>query len=70
MPVVIVTAQSTVRTLNRARELGAQAYVLKYRAKPEVLKQLSDAFDAIAKKQGDNGVAEGDGGQASPPDVI
>jgi CheY-like chemotaxis protein len=66
MPVVIVTAQSTLRTLDRARQLGAQAYVLKYRAKSEVLKQLSDAFDAIAKKQGDNHAAEGDGGKTSP----
>lgn len=57
MPVVIVTAQSTLKTLARARELGAEAYVLKYKARAEVLSQLSDAFDAIAKAQGGDAAA-------------
>jgi DNA-binding NarL/FixJ family response regulator len=48
MPVIIVSAQSTVRTLDRARELGAEGFVVKYAAKAEVLQMLSDALDKIA----------------------
>jgi CheY-like chemotaxis protein len=62
MPVIIITAQSTLKTLDRARALGAQAYVLKYKARSEVLKQLSEAFDAIAEQQGGDG-AEKDPGR-------
>jgi DNA-binding NarL/FixJ family response regulator len=61
MPVVIVTAQSTLKTLSRARSLGADAYVLKYEARSEVLKQLSQAFDEIAAKQGGDGAEQGAG---------
>jgi DNA-binding NarL/FixJ family response regulator len=49
LPVVVVSAQSTMRTMNRAQELGALAYVLKFGPKSEVLNQLSAAFDAIAE---------------------
>ncbi len=52
LPVIVVTAQSTVKTFDRAIELGARAYVLKYGAKSEVLRQLSEAFDRIAEKSG------------------
>lgn len=48
MPVVIVSAQSTVRTINVARELGAEGFVVKYAPKSEVLQMLSDALDRIA----------------------
>jgi DNA-binding NarL/FixJ family response regulator len=48
LPVVIVSAQSTMRTINKARELGALSYVLKHAPKSEVLQMLSDAFDVIA----------------------
>lgn len=48
IPVIVVSAQSTLKSLSRARELGARAYVLKYGPKSEVLKQLSEAFDLIA----------------------
>jgi len=58
MPVIVVSAQSTVRTVNRAVELGARAYVLKYGPKSEVLRQLSEAFDAIAARTDDLPVKE------------
>jgi DNA-binding NarL/FixJ family response regulator len=47
MPVVVVSAQSTVRTLSKAHELGADGFVVKYAAKSEVLQMLSDALDRI-----------------------
>jgi DNA-binding NarL/FixJ family response regulator len=47
MPVIVVSAQSTVRTINRARELGAEGFVVKYAAKSEVFQMLSEALDRI-----------------------
>ncbi len=49
MPVIVVSAQSTQKTFMRARELGAEGYVLKYAPKPELLRMLSEAFDKLAK---------------------
>jgi DNA-binding NarL/FixJ family response regulator len=48
MPVIVVSAQSTVRTIARAKELGAVGFVVKYAPKSEVIQMLSDALDAIA----------------------
>jgi DNA-binding NarL/FixJ family response regulator len=48
IPVIIVSSQSTMKTVIQTRELGAEAYVLKHAAKAEVLQMLSDAFDNIA----------------------
>jgi two-component system OmpR family response regulator len=50
LPVIVVSAQSTVRTINRVKELGADGYVVKYAAKSEVLQMLSDILDRIAEK--------------------
>jgi DNA-binding NarL/FixJ family response regulator len=47
IPVIIVSAQNTVRTVSRANELGAAGYVVKYAAKSEVTQMLSDALDKI-----------------------
>jgi DNA-binding NarL/FixJ family response regulator len=47
MPVIVVSAQSTVRTLDKARELGADGFVVKYAAKSEVRQMLSEALDRI-----------------------
>jgi DNA-binding NarL/FixJ family response regulator len=64
MPVVIVSSQSTMKTVIQTRELGAEAYVLKHAPKAEVLQMLSDAFDNIAAHT-DKPAAAPDGG-ASP----
>jgi two-component system response regulator EvgA len=48
IPVIIVSSQSTMKTVIQTRELGAEAYVLKHAPKSEVLQMLSDAFDNIA----------------------
>jgi len=60
IPVIIVSSQSTMKTVIQTRELGAEAYVLKHAPKSEVLQMLSDAFDNIA--------ASTDGGAATPDD--
>jgi YesN/AraC family two-component response regulator len=57
-PVIMVSAQSTVRSVSRAEQLGATGYVVKFAPKTEVLKSLSDLFDAIALKD-----ATGNGGE-------
>jgi DNA-binding NarL/FixJ family response regulator len=49
IPVIIVSSQSTMKTVIQTRELGAEAYVLKHAPKSEVLQMLSDAFDNIAQ---------------------
>jgi DNA-binding NarL/FixJ family response regulator len=53
IPVIIVSSQSTMKTVIQTRELGAEAYVLKHAPKSEVLQMLSDAFDNIAASGGD-----------------
>ncbi len=62
MPVIIVSSQSTMKTVIQARELGAEAYVLKHAPKAEVLQMISDAFDNIAAHTDAAG-----GGPASAP---
>jgi DNA-binding NarL/FixJ family response regulator len=59
IPVIIVSSQSTMKTVIQTRELGAEAYVLKHAPKSEVLQMLSDAFDNIAATSED--VAPGEG---------
>lgn len=49
MPVIVVSAQSTLKTFMRARELGAEGYVLKYAPNPELLRMLSEAFDRLGE---------------------
>jgi DNA-binding NarL/FixJ family response regulator len=59
IPVIIVSSQSTMKTVIQTRELGAEAYVLKHAPKSEVLQMLSDAFDNIAASSaGDAGAGE------------
>jgi DNA-binding NarL/FixJ family response regulator len=63
IPVIIVSSQSTMKTVIQTRELGAEAYVLKHAPKSEVLQMLSDAFDSIAEKSDD---AAPGGGEPAP----
>lgn len=63
VPVIVVSSQSTMKTVIQARELGAEAYVLKHAPKAEVLQMLSDAFDSIAEASGAVAADEGE----SPP---
>jgi DNA-binding NarL/FixJ family response regulator len=65
MPVIVVSVVSTMKTVIHARELGAEAYVLKHMPRAEVFKMLSDAFDRIAERSGDE--AAGDGEKPTVP---
>jgi DNA-binding NarL/FixJ family response regulator len=54
MPVIVVSAQSTIRTINKAKELGAEGFVVKYAPKAELIEMLSIALDRIAGNPGKN----------------
>ncbi len=58
IPVIIVSSQSTMKTVIQTRELGAEAYVLKHAPKSEVLQMLSDVFDNIGASGGDAAASE------------
>jgi DNA-binding NarL/FixJ family response regulator len=60
LPVIIVSSQSTMKTVIQTRELGAEAYVLKHAPKSEVLQMLSDAFDNIAASSDGEALGEGE----------
>jgi DNA-binding NarL/FixJ family response regulator len=66
IPVIIVSSQSTMKTVIQTRELGAEAYVLKHAPKSEVLQMLSDAFDNIAINTGGDAAPGGDPKPAAP----
>jgi DNA-binding NarL/FixJ family response regulator len=70
IPVIVVSSQSTMKTVMQARELGAQTYVLKHAPKSEVLQMISDAFDTIAENTGpapQAGPAEAAGDKPAAP---
>ena len=66
IPVIIVSSQSTMKTVIQTRELGAEAYVLKHAPKSEVLQMLSDAFDNIAANTDADAGAGGESKPAAP----
>jgi len=47
IPVVIVSAQSSISVVNEAARLGAVGYVLKHSPKAEVLAALRDVLDSL-----------------------
>jgi DNA-binding NarL/FixJ family response regulator len=55
-----------MKTVIQSRELGAAAYVLKHAPKSEVLQMLSDAFDEIAGRSGEEPAADGSEKPAAP----
>jgi CheY-like chemotaxis protein len=66
MPVIIVSAQSTLRTFMRARELGAEGYILKYAPKPDVQRMLAEALDRIGAASGGD-APKGDAAESAKP---
>jgi two-component system, chemotaxis family, chemotaxis protein CheY len=54
IPVVMVTAQSAMKTVLESVRLGAVGYVLKHSPKAEALKALNEALSAI--EQGGSGI--------------
>jgi DNA-binding NarL/FixJ family response regulator len=63
IPVIVVSAQSTVRTVNRVKELGADGYVVKYSHKAELAQMISDLLDGISERSPEKKPEEG----AKPP---
>jgi CheY-like chemotaxis protein len=53
IPVIVVSAQTTVRTLEKARALGADGFVAKYVAKAEIALLLSKELDRIGGEVGE-----------------
>jgi len=48
MPVIMVTSQSSMKTVLECARLGAVAYILKHSPKAEAQKMLRDAIDGLA----------------------
>lgn len=63
LPVIVVSAQSTVRTIAKARALGADGYVVKFAAKSEVIQSISNELDRIG---GVTKAAEDETGATAP----
>jgi DNA-binding NarL/FixJ family response regulator len=62
-PVIVVSAQSTVRTVNRVKELGAEGYVVKYSHKAELTQMISELLDGISERSPEKKPEDG----AKPP---
>ena len=53
LPVIMVTAQSAMKTVLECVKLGAVAYILKHSSKDEALKMLRAALDALESGGGE-----------------
>jgi len=51
VPVIMMSSESALKTVQEAARLGASGYILKHSAKPEALRMLSDALDVIADEE-------------------
>jgi CheY-like chemotaxis protein len=49
-PVIMLTSQSSMKTVVECVKLGAEAYILKHSPKAEALKVLGETLDAIANR--------------------
>ena len=47
IPVIMVTSQTAMSTVQEAARLGAAGYVLKHVPKPEALRSLAEAIDGL-----------------------
>lgn len=47
IPVIMMTSQTTMKTVNTAAQLGAVAYILKHSPKDVIIRALREAIDAI-----------------------
>jgi two-component system chemotaxis response regulator CheY len=55
LPVIMISAQSSMKTVLECVKLGATAYILKHSPKAEALKMLREAVDSL---EGDDGGEE------------
>jgi DNA-binding NarL/FixJ family response regulator len=63
IPVIVISAQSTVRTVNRVKELGAAGYVVKYSHKTELTQMISELLDGFSARSPEKPQEDG----AKPP---
>ncbi len=62
-PVIMISAQSSMKTVTECVKLGATAYILKHSPRPVALKMLGEALDRLAQAQpadGEDEVADGE----------
>jgi len=52
-PVIMVSSQSAIKTVQEALELGAIAYVLKHGSKDQALETIREALDSLDEPAGD-----------------
>ena len=55
MPVIMLTAQSAMKTVLESARLGAVAYILKQSPKAEALRMLREALDGLADESEEAG---------------
>ena len=55
LPVVMVTSQSSLSTVNEAARLGASGYLLKHSRKEDTLKALREVIESIDEEGEDGG---------------
>ena len=55
VPVVMVTSQSSLNTVNEAVRLGASGYLLKHSRKEDTLKALKEVIESIGEENEDDG---------------
>jgi two-component system, chemotaxis family, chemotaxis protein CheY len=53
MPVIMVSAQSSMKTVLECVKLGAVAYILKHSSKNEAVRMLREAIETIAAAESD-----------------
>lgn len=54
LPVIMLSAQSSMKTVLECVKLGATTYILKHSPRSEALKMLGEALDALDAEQGDD----------------
>lgn len=49
VPVIVITSQVALKTVEQMHDLGAEAYILKHTPRDQMLKMLAEAIDGIAE---------------------
>lgn len=59
LPVIMISSQSSMKTVLECVKLGAVAYILKHSPRAEALRMLSEALEALADEEEAGGDAPG-----------
>ena len=60
VPVIVVTSQSSYKTVQEIHDLGAIAYLLKHTPYDQMVKMLGDALDLAGEPASENSSSAGD----------